>query len=68
MLKDKRKETSADRLLRLAEVLELLPVGRSTWWAGVRTGRYPQPVRLGPGVTCWWLADILALIEEGVRT
>ncbi len=68
MLKVGTTETSADRLIRLSEVLRLLPIARSTWWAGVRTGRYPQPVRLGPGVTCWRLADILALIEEGVRT
>lgn len=23
----------------------LIPVSRSTWWAGVKSGRYPQPVR-----------------------
>ncbi len=68
MFRDEAKETSADRLIRLREVLSLLPISRSTWWQGVRSGRYPQPVRLGPGVTCWRLADILALIEEGVRT
>ena len=26
----------------------LIPVSRSTWWAGVKSGRYPQPVKLGP--------------------
>lgn len=42
----------------------LIPVSRSTWWAGVKTGRYPQPVRrLGRRITAWRVEDVLALIE-----
>lgn len=40
----------------------LIPVGRSTWWAGVKSGRFPQPVKLGPGTTAWRVEDIRALI------
>ena len=57
-----------NRLIRLNEVLELLPISKSTWWDGVGTGKYPQPVKLGPRLTCWRLADILALVETGVRS
>lgn len=32
-------------LLRLPEVLKIIPVSKSNWWAGVKTGRYPKPVR-----------------------
>jgi predicted DNA-binding transcriptional regulator AlpA len=50
--------------LRLPQVLRLIPVSRSTWWAGVRSGRYPQPTRaLGPRITAWAAEDIRALIE-----
>lgn len=42
----------------------VLPVGRSTWWAGVKAGRYPAPVRLGPRMTAWRAEDIRALIER----
>ncbi|MFC3549565.1 helix-turn-helix transcriptional regulator [Lysobacter cavernae] len=50
--------------LRLPEVLRLIPVSRSTWWAGVRSGRYPQPTRsLGSRITAWRVEDIRALIE-----
>ncbi|GGI76251.1 hypothetical protein GCM10007973_11340 [Polymorphobacter multimanifer] len=45
-------------LLRLPEVLRLIPVGKSSWWAGVKSGRYPQPIKLGPGITVWRIADI----------
>lgn len=41
----------------------IIPVSRSTWWAGVKSGRYPQPVRtLGPNITAWRVEDIRALI------
>jgi predicted DNA-binding transcriptional regulator AlpA len=43
----------------------VIPVSRSTWWAGVKSGRYPQPVRtLGRRITAWRSEDILNLIEE----
>ena len=41
----------------------LIPVSRSTWWAGVKSGRYPQPVKLGPRITAWRVEDIRRLIE-----
>jgi hypothetical protein len=42
-----------------------IPVSRSTWWEGVRRGRYPKPVKLGPRITVWRVEDIRALIEKG---
>ena len=42
----------------------IFPVCRSTWWAGVKAGRYPQPVKLGDRITAWRVEDICALIER----
>lgn len=42
----------------------IYPVSRSTWWAGVREGRYPQPVRIGERCTAWRIEDVLALCES----
>ena len=44
----------------------LIPVSRSTWWAGVKSGRYPQPVKLGPRITAWRVEDIRRLIQDTV--
>lgn len=41
-----------------------IPVGRSTWWAGVKSGRFPKPVKLGPRTTAWKVEDIRNLIEK----
>lgn len=43
----------------------VIPVGKSTWWVGVRSGRFPQPVRtLGLRITAWRAEDIRALVEQ----
>lgn len=42
----------------------LLPIGRSTFLAGVKTGKYPAPVKLGKKTTAWKKADILKLLES----
>ncbi|MBE0619665.1 MAG: transcriptional regulator [Burkholderiales bacterium] len=43
----------------------VIPVGKSTWWEGVKSGRYPQPVRtLGRRITVWRVEDIRALIQK----
>lgn len=42
----------------------IIPVSKSTWWAGVKSGKYPQPVKLSQRVTAWRTQDVLALIEQ----
>jgi prophage regulatory protein len=55
---------SSKKLLRDKQVIEMLSISRSNWWRGVREGRYPQPIKLGPRTTCWRESDILKLIED----
>ena len=43
-----------------------IPVSKSTWWEGVKSGRFPKPHKLGPRTTVWKAEDIRALFE--VRT
>jgi prophage regulatory protein len=62
--------------LRLAQIIgnrnatpaipPVIPVSKSTWWAGVKSGRFPQPTKLGPRITVWRVTDIRALIDKGV--
>jgi prophage regulatory protein len=58
------KHTAADRLLRLPQVLEVFPVGKSSWYAGIKAGRYPVGLKLGPHTTAWRMSDITRLIES----
>ena len=44
-----------------------IPVGKSTWWAGVKSGRFPAPLTLGPRITVWRAAEIQKLIDNGIE-
>ena len=50
--------------LRLSDVLRLIPVSKSTWWAGIQTGRFPAPVKLGPRISAWRVEDLRELIAR----
>lgn len=54
-------------LLRLKQVLHLIPVSRSTWLAGVKTGIFPKPLKLTPRTVAWKVEDIRAIINGGVQ-
>ena len=46
----------------------IIPVSKSTWWAGVKSGRYPRPIKLGPRITAWRVEDIRELIRESPKS
>jgi len=41
----------------------IIPVSNSTWWAGVKSGRYPKPIKLSSRITVWNVNDIRNFIE-----
>ena len=51
-------------LVRLPTVLAAVQVGRTSWWNGVRDGRFPQPIKLGPRTTVWRAEDIRDFIAS----
>lgn len=65
-----QKNFSEAGFIRLTSIISPtgpIPVSRSTWWAGVKSGRFPQPVKLGPRTTAWRVRDIVTLLEMGVK-
>jgi hypothetical protein len=67
------EQLPATGFLRLAQIIgdpkavppipPLIPVGKSTWWAGVKSGRFPAPVKLGPQTRVWRVEEIRAFID-----
>lgn len=43
----------------------IYPVSKSTWWAGIKQGRFPKPVKLSARCVAWRAEDIRALVEQG---
>ncbi len=61
-------EFPASGFVRLASILAPkgpIPVSKSTWWEGVKSGRFPKPLKLGPRITVWRAEDIHELIAKG---
>lgn len=50
--------------LRIQTILQIFPIGKSTWWAGCRTGRFPKPIKIGKRTTVWKAEDIKSLVES----
>ena len=42
-------------------IVGILPISKSTWWAGVKSGRYPKPVKISIRCTAWLTEDVDAL-------
>ena len=53
-----------DGFLRIAQVLQIIPISNSAWWLGVKEGRFPRPVKLSPKITAWRVSDIRKLCNE----
>lgn len=57
-------QSSPPILLRLPQVQAMIPVSRSTWYAGIKTGLYPGPLKISARASAWRLSDIEALVER----
>jgi len=61
---EKLHQQPFDRLLRLPEVLHILPIGKSTWWAWIATGKAPRGIKLGAKTTAWRSSDIQKFLDD----
>lgn len=50
--------------MRLPQVLAIFPISSSAFWAGVKSGKYPKPVKLSERCTAWRVEDILNLVAK----
>lgn len=50
--------------VRVPQILAVIPISRSSWWAGVKSLKYPAPIKLGANTTVWKAEDIHALIRQ----
>ncbi|HEX7082357.1 MAG TPA: AlpA family phage regulatory protein [Gammaproteobacteria bacterium] len=55
-------------LVRRRHFAHVLPFCWSTWLRGIKDGRFPQPVRLGPKTVAWRVEDVRRVLERGALT
>lgn len=54
----KKGELPQEGFVRLDQVLEVIPVSKSTWFRGIQSGRFPKPVKLGERASAWRVDEI----------
>jgi len=42
----------------------VIPVSRATWWAGVKSGKFPKGILLSPAIRVWSVESIRELMAE----
>ena len=52
-----------DRLLKIDQCLEIIPMAKSTWWEYVKSGTLPAPVKIG-SATFWRHSDLQDFIAN----
>lgn len=57
-------ETTTEKLLRLNQILEIVPLGRSTLWKMVAEDRFPHPVKLSERCTAWRESEIQQWMKD----
>ncbi len=45
-------------------IVGIIPISKSSWWAGVKSGKFPAPKKLGARTTVWLSTEIYALLEN----
>ena len=68
------KQEINPRFLRLKHIIgdykaippiqPIIPVAKSTWWDGVKKGKYPKPYKIGKNITVWRSDEIQALVDD----
>ena len=58
------QEEQLQQFLLLGQVLKLIPISRSAWYAGQKIGLYPQPIKLGHRTALYRFDDIQKLIAK----
>lgn len=56
-----------DRLLRITQIIpDILPISKSNFYAGIKEGKFPPPVKLGPRTSTWRESEIRQIVENGI--
>lgn len=51
-------------LLTFQEVLQLLPINKSTLYSHMKTRKYPEPIKIGMRRIAWRTSDIKKLLND----
>ncbi len=63
-MKTENRKLPENGFLRLNSVLEIIPISKTSWYDGVKSGIYPAPIKLSARSSAYRVEDIRALIDK----
>jgi predicted DNA-binding transcriptional regulator AlpA len=55
-----------DRLIKLPEVLATLGMKKTAWYDGIKSGKYPKPIKRSPKDTVWPMSAIQKIVSDTI--
>lgn len=52
-----------EKFLRLRDVLDRIPVGRTTWYELIKRGKAPRPIKVGH-ISFWKASDLQRMMKQ----
>lgn len=62
----KMSQQYEERLIKLPEVLATVGMGKTAWYDGIRSGKYPKPIKRGPRDTVWPMSAIQEVVSNTI--
>lgn len=60
----KSNDLPSGQYVRLNQILRMIPVSKSTWYRGIKSGIYPKPVRISTRASAWKMEEIIRCLES----
>jgi prophage regulatory protein len=56
-------QTPSITLIRIPQILEIMPVSKSKFWLMVQKGEFPKPIKIGRS-SFWTIEQVQAYLQE----
>jgi prophage regulatory protein len=57
---------SAITLMRIPQILEVMPISKSKFWLMVQKGEFPKPIKIGRS-SFWTIEQVQTFIQERTK-
>jgi prophage regulatory protein len=66
MMSQSNTQISPITLMRIPQILKMMPVSKSKFWLMVQKGEFPKPIKIGRS-SFWTIEQVQAYLRERTR-
>jgi len=65
IMSNTNQQTSPITLMRIPQILKVMPVSKSKFWLMVQKGEFPKPIKIGRS-SFWTIEQVQAYLRERI--